>query len=401
MGILTIVMIALSAVALVFGMLYGMGRGRNRSILRLILILGCIAGAIFLREPVVEFLMEIEVAKGETVAEMLYGSIAGELPQGFSNFAVLLIGMIINLAIYFILFFLLRIVSWLILFPILKIFVKTEIDKRKGAGAIIGLIQGIVIIFAIVIPLNGLAIQVDKLSQIKMEMPNESEQTQQTQPVSLEIPPELGLSEYANSGLCGIYNSVGDWYFDMITTVEFEDSNVNLGDMCDVAVGLVDFMDATSEVADAFNAIKSTSGSKEEIASTIREKGLNILSTASKVDKMSKGNKELLSDLIKAVFTEAVDINVSLKTTNLATLASAFDGIAMYYEDEEINQEQATNIIQGVVDNWVMIENMIDSTMVLDTSGQSELFLKNALDEMQLTDQTQINKITTLFGLSA
>ena len=184
MGILTIVMIALSAVALVFGMLYGMGRGRNRSILRLILILGCIAGAIFLREPVVEFLMEIEVAKGETVAEMLYGTIAGELPQGFSNFAVLLIGMIINLAIYFILFFLLRIVSWLILFPILKIFVKTEIDKRKGAGAIIGLIQGIVIIFAIVIPLNGLAIQVDKLSQIKMEMPNESEQTQQTQPVS-------------------------------------------------------------------------------------------------------------------------------------------------------------------------------------------------------------------------
>ena len=184
MGILTIVMIALSAVALVFGMLYGMGRGRNRSILRLILILGCIAGAIFLREPVVEFLMEIEVAKGETVFEMLYGSIAGELPQGLSNFVVLLIGMIINLAIYFILFFLLRIVSWLILFPILKIFVKTEIDKRKGAGAIIGLIQGIVIIFAIVIPLNGLAIQVDKLSQIKMEMPNESEQTQQTQPVS-------------------------------------------------------------------------------------------------------------------------------------------------------------------------------------------------------------------------
>ena len=68
------------------------------------------------------------------------------------------------------------------------IFVETEIDKRRGAGAIIGLIQGIVILFAIVIPLNGLAVQVDKLSQIKIEMPSSGEQTTQSQPLSLEIP---------------------------------------------------------------------------------------------------------------------------------------------------------------------------------------------------------------------
>lgn len=400
MGTMTIIMIILTALALVFGTLYGMGRGRNRSILRLILIIGCIVGAIFLREPVIEFLMEIEVSKGETIFEMLYGSIASELPQGLGNFAILLVAMILNLVIYFILFFLLRIVSWLVLFPILKIFVKTEIDKRRGAGAIIGLIQGIVILFAIVIPLNGLAVQADKLSQIKIEMPSSGEQTTQSQP-ALEVPAELGLREYVGSGLSGIYTGIGDWYFDMITAVELGDSQVNLGDMCDITVGLADFMSATTDITQAFDAVKNPSGTKEEIASTLREKGANITAIDTKINKMEKGNKMLLSDLICGVFVEVADMEISLETTNLQSLAGAFEGIATYFEEGVINAEQANDIIQGVVDNWVMVDNMFDSTMMLDTSGQNELYLKNALDGMNLTDQSQINKIRTLFGLTA
>ena len=399
MGIITIIMIALSAVALVFGVLYGMGRGRNRSILRLILIIGCIVGAIFLREPVINFLMEIEVGPNETFYQMLTTSLAGEVPQGFGTFILVLVAMILNLIVYFILFFVLRIVSWLILFPILKIFVKTEVDKRRGAGAIIGLIQGIVIIFAVLVPLNGLAIQMDKLSQIKME--TSGEQTSQESGFSLEIPAELGLSEYTKFGLCNVYDTIGDWYFDKLTTVELYDSEINLGDMCDVAVGLGDFVSSTSDMADCFSIIKNGAETKQEIIDILVDRGAKITSTGVKMDKMNKGAKTLLIQLLEGVLSEQAGQNINLGNMDVTALGYAFTVVSNYYENQTLTQEQAKIVINGIAKNWSLVELLNDNSKWFDASGETENNLKSALEELGITDLEQKNQIMFMLGITA
>ncbi len=411
MGTISIIVIALTAVALVFGTLYGLKRGRNRSILRLILILGCVAGAIFLREPVIEFLMELDV-----VQELLQ-SLAGELPEAFQLYMLVLIGIVLNLLVYFILFFILRIVSWLILFPILKIFVKTEVDKRKGAGALIGLIQGIVIAFAVLVPLNGLAVQLDRISQVKMEMPAEGEgsggeqagaEQGNSEGFSLEIPEELGLSEYAESGLSNIFGTIGDWYFDMITTVKIsEEANINFEGVCDVTISMAGIMSSMTEINDGIEMMKDNGTATDvEKAQKLSEVGSSLSQTGKTIDQMGKGSKLLLNYVIDSFGQqgeggeegEGEGNSISLEELDLSLLGKAFTSLGNYYENGEVTLNEAQNIVNGLVDNWSIIESMLGSETLIDMQEESEEFFITALAQVE---QSQKTKIMQIFGIKA
>lgn len=195
---ISIIVIILLAVALLFGTLFGMMRGRNRSILRLILIIGCIAGAVCLVPMIKEIVMEIDTGKG-TLGEMLTameGEGGGNVPQEMLDISSALMTAI-SLLIFILVFNVLRFVSWLIIFPICKIFVKKDLIKKKGFGAIIGLVQGLVIAFAVLVPLNGLIGELHTISSTEIEGKT-----------MIEIPAELGLDKYEDSAISGDRKSV-------------------------------------------------------------------------------------------------------------------------------------------------------------------------------------------------
>ena len=203
---ISLIILILLAVALLFGMFYGLTRGRNRSILRLILILGCVGGAIYLTPIIKEILLELDTGNGK-LGDMLgamFGAGQENVPQEVIDMGNTFMEAI-NLLLYVITFFLLRFTSWFILFPILKIFVRKDLIKKRGLGAIIGLIQGLIIAFAVLVPLNSALVKVNTLSGFEVE----------GKPL-IEVPKELGLDKYQDSQRSGVLDSIGGWYLDII-----------------------------------------------------------------------------------------------------------------------------------------------------------------------------------------
>ncbi len=393
MGYINIAMIALTAVALLFGILYGMGRGRNRSILRLILIIGCILGAVFLRETVVNIILESNVGKE------LMASLSKEVPTDYQNIVLLLVSIIFNIIVYFLLFFVLRIVSWLILFPILKIFVRTELDKSKGMGAIIGLIQGVVVAFAVLVPLNGLFIQMDRLSRIEMKMPQTAQEEQvNPEELSFKIPKEFGLSEYVSSGLCSIYEGIGGWYFNEVTTANVDNKKLNLRDVCDVAIGATGIVSSASDIEQGFRILQSGTATDAEIAKSLKELGASISEKGEQINAISKDAKQFLNDIVSSAMGENTESEFTIDDIKLYSFGKAFTAIGEFYEDKEVTETQATDIINGMVDNWALIEGVIKDATLIDLEGTNEQNMRNAL---QSVNEEQKTKIMKLFGISA
>ena len=200
-------------VSLLFGALYGRMRGRNRAILRLALIVLSVVLAILLRGTVVDAIMGINVGDG-TIKESMSSAFGDSLPESMQSLIFALVEIMIGLMAFFLLFIALQFVTWLILFPILKIFVKKGENKRKGAGALVGLAQGLVIAFVICAPLTGILVQIDKIASIEMN----------GKPL-VKLPEELGISEFVSSAPGKVYNSTGGWFFNVVSSTKDENGN--------------------------------------------------------------------------------------------------------------------------------------------------------------------------------
>ena len=202
MGTLTLVMIVLTAIAVVFGTLSGIKRGLNHSILRFILIIGCAVGAIYLHQPLTDIIMEFKIGETSLVSTFI-GDVANE-QELIMNLYMLEI--IVKIGSYLIIFGLLRFLSWLFIFPILKIFVKKDLIKKKWWGALFGLIQGLVIAFVVLVPTNALFVSIDAFSKIDLQYN-----------IAQVHFADIGLEEYVSSPICQVYSSAGEWYCGLLT----------------------------------------------------------------------------------------------------------------------------------------------------------------------------------------
>ena len=201
MSILTLIMIVLMAIAVVFGTLWGLKRGLKHSILRLILIIGCAVGAILLHQALADAIMEFKIGE-ETLAQMFIGEVASEEELTMN---VLFVGFMVKIISYLIIFGLLRFLSWLIVFPILKFFIKKDLIKKRLLGMLVGFIQGLVIAFVVLVPLHGMFVNLNEGAKIPMKSN-----------VASDIVKDLSVEEYVNSGIGGIFDSIGGWYFEII-----------------------------------------------------------------------------------------------------------------------------------------------------------------------------------------
>ncbi len=365
----------ISAGAIALGALLGLLRGTNRSILRLVLIIACAVGAFFLMEKVADVILTIKVEGGVTLHESILAGLVegGELPESVQTLIIALIEIVVGLAFFLLGFIVLSFLSWLIVFPILKIFVKPGVKKRRLLGMIIGAIQGVVVAFVLCVPVTGITNEVQKLSEIEVDGKK-------------IIPVELNLEEFTDSEIYKIYNTSGDWFYETLTSKQTEDgTNVSLSDTVDVVVVVTDVVNETTNLATNLNKVSDSEANVQDKVDSLKNVGDNLINIGTKIDSLSDNAKEVLQQVITDVVgsfvgggdengeqeeiippaVQEVIENIDFDNLSLESTGEAIKGISSYIEKtdenfenygEEVTQEEVESIVNGVADNLFIID---------------------------------------------
>lgn len=416
MGYLTLGILGFTLLALLFGALVGCLRGRNRAVLRLGLLLLTVVLAILLRGVVYDTVAGLELnfdGKMATlpayISETLAESFDGETPEALNDLCLALTEILIGLVAFFLLFIVIRLISWLIVFPILKLFVKRGEKRRRGIGALVGLLQGAMIAFVICAPLTGLLVQTDRLSKIEME----------GKPL-FEAPPELGLTDYLDSAPGTVYDKTGAWFFSLLSTVESASgTKVSIEDTCDVLTATTEIVEKVTQLSDRMDRITAEDATVEERADAIRGVGDALIEIGDSIDSLSGDAKDLAEDLIGSLVTsfggedaeippEVTEVleDLELDDMDLAAVGGAVNSIAGIVEREggdAIAPSEANAIVDGIAKNAFLLDIIApegeEPPVLLEVSGEDASTFEAAIATSELSAE-QKDILRTMLGIS-
>ena len=466
MGIISTAMLALTLIGLGFGAFFGFVRGRNRAILRLILVVASIILAIVFRKVLINSVMAIEI-EGKPVKEALISMLnQGDMafPQSLIDLIFSIIEIFLGIIAYFIAFFALRGITWTIVYPICKIFVKKEnyitrkhakaikeaencvkeevaetteeqtevvsdtaegaeveekTEKKKfsfklpnmynnpkmkrGTGALIGLVQGVLIVFAVLMPLNGLIVQVNKIATIKMQ----GEQL-------IEIPADIGVEEYVNGGLGKTYTAIGGWYFNLLTSAE----KINFDDVTDMVTVVGGLADSITTITESMDVLQKEDATTQEKAEALSDAGNKLIEVGASIDSLSDQAKEQVNNMISDVKEmisggegsspeiEEFFNDLSIEDIDIAGMGHALIGASAIMEKQEgeaINQEDIDHIVTGLATNMKIVDMIMgeeETPTLVDNldEAQKEMF-ETALAEQELSSEDE-QTLRKLLGLT-
>ncbi len=413
MGDISTIIMGFTIFCIVWGFLLGLIRGSNRSILRCIIIVGCAVGAFFLKDVLIESAMSLEI-EGETLEDMLVGSMmeANELPEYLSQLIISLIEVIVGLVCFLVLFFVLQFVSWITIFPILKIFVRKGIKRRRLLGGIVGVLQGVIIAFVICSPITGAIVQVDKMSGLKFG--------EQTVGEMAELP---DFSDYLDSPIASIYTSTGSWFFDAITTyTDNEGNKITLDDTVQAAETGTKVVEEVEKITSSLEGLNDPNSEKSD-SEILRDVATSLGNIDEAIAETSDGGKQVLQQVIASVgemmskeegdgdssSTETTDKineiieNLDVEKIDFGAAAEAIEGIADYLDKEEgepITQETVEKIVNGLAGNEVIIEMIPEDTQLVAITDETEK--QNFIDAIENTDLSDEdkNKLMEILGLN-
>lgn len=418
MGYISLGILGFTCISLFFGLLFGFMRGRNRAILRLCLIVLSVIAAIAVRKTVVGFVMNFNLGDGtimEMITEML-NSGETQLPEAIQDIIFALVEIIIGLVSFFIILLGLSFVTWLIVFPICKIFVRKGKKKRVLAGGLVGLIQGLVISFVVCAPLTGIVIQVDKISNVKM----------QGQPL-FEIPAEIGTAEYIESAPGKIYDAAGSWFFDIVTSTKDEGGKkVSIDDTCDVVVAVAGIADSVTQITEKVDTMTSETATPQERVDTIKSIGDNLVEIGNSLDALSEDAQVIVNELVSSVkemITEGSEEGLppeveeflndfKVEDLKLASAGHALNGIASYIEKtsdefdttEPVTQEDVSNIVNGLADNTFIVDLIAGEgesvPQIIEVSEENKALFENAVNNTTIDDEKK-DTLRQLFGIAS
>ena len=411
-GELSTIIMGFTIFCVVLGFLLGLLRGRNRSILRMIIVLGCAVGAFFLKDVLIKAIMSFEI-EGQTIKDALVGAMleGGELPEYLTQLNVSLVEVIVGLVCFLVIFFVLQFLSWIIVFPIFKIFVRRETKKKVLFGGIVGILQGVVVAFVICSPLTGAIVQVDKMSNLKFG--------EETVGEMVEIP---DFSEYLASPLASIYTSTGSWFFNAITTYTDNGGNkVTLDDTVQAAETGTKVVEEVEKITSSLEGLNDPN-SEKEAPDILRDVATSLSNIDEAIAGTSDGGKQVLQQVIASVGemikneegsgessdTETMDKisevieNIDVEKIDFGAAAEAVEGIADYLEkdeDEPIAPETVGKIVEGIAGNPVIIEMIPEDTQLVEIANEEDkqTFI-DAIEDTELSDADK-EKLKEILGL--
>lgn len=412
MGYVTMAITGITLLALVFGFLFGLMRGLNRSLLRLVLVIASAVVAVLAREFVVDIIMGIDTGDG-TIEQMIVAMLSeGEsaLPESLQSLVLALVQIVIGLLVFYVIFLVLQFLTWIIVFPILKIFVPKG-RRRSLLGGLIGIAQGVIIAFLICAPATGIVTQVDKISKIEMQ----GEQL-------LPMPEEIGVEEYIASPTYQIYNTAGAWFFDTVTSITTADGNkVSIDDTVDVAVAVSGIADTITELQTSIEEISREDATDQERIDAMRDVGDGLIEIGNSIDELSGDAKQMINDVISSVkdmvdeeelTPEVEDFieNFDIDDFNIASVGRALNGMASYVEntsddfdnDGEVTQQEVNDIVNGFADNALILDMIIggeETVEFMDVDAEHEDMFESAIMNNSKLTPNQKAKLKEAFGV--
>lgn len=377
--LLSIAIIAIAGVAVLFGFLLGLKRGFDKSLIRIILVAVALVAAWLLREQITNWIMNITVSSGKTVAQ----TITEAIPADYANFADMIlpiVKMITCVAVFIASFIILQFATWLIGLIVGVFFRRTN---ARLLGGVIGLVQGALVAFAIIIPLNGAILSTEKLTSLEIN----GEQP-------LNVQEYVDFTEYKESQVCKFVSKIGDGIYAQLASVKVESGErKNLDDQIDAFVAGVKI----AEQAQKFNEIDTSNGLDENNVAQIKQ----ILADIDEIKgQLTPEQKAALNEMVAAA-SDALGLTDSIADIDITEVDFTSEGAildkALAYQNGEIlDAEAAQELVNSLAESKFILP-LADGNMTVDVPlvKQGEILnaVNNLGDDVSEETKTAIKKL--------
>ncbi len=461
MNYIEIGILALTGVAILFGLILGIARGSRRAILRLILVLLCIVAAYFLKDPVTNIALNEEVPEsiagtsetGEAVTVQQF--IVNQLPEDVRSLGetvvVPLVKVIAGTAMFLLLFLALQFLSWLIIYPICKIFVKKAKKKRNkdgevvygkkhgGIGAIFGLIQGVAVALCLCITLTGLAIQADRVVAMVDDLSSATQASASVDSMEFAfadedvggvstdsstsestsiIPPEIEqmLKDYENTTVGKFYGETCSPAFTYISSVKISNEDgttqtITLGGQVDALQTMVDIvvevqkssatlqgidfsnLSSLSDLQDVFAAIDNIKdGLSDEAKATVNaviSSAIDMIPVPEEAQGFLGGVKDVLKE------TDFTEISFSNELTIISSVSEKLEDVS------SITTDDVAEMINTISESQLIVPVLGSMDVDLNLSDSEKDQLNAAFDQLpEDTNEETVEVLKNLLGLT-
>lgn len=436
MNILYLVVVALTALPIVIGALLGLKRGLNRSVLRLVIVAVSVLAAWLLREKLTEIIMNLDISgivgsanPGDTIRTMIEGAFSAEQAD-MVKLVMPIVQILVGVIAFLLSFIVLKFAS-LIIFWILKIFVRPGKRKNRLFGGLVGLAQGALVAYFICVPLNGLITTVDTISRIEIpssvaaeapasgvmsvsaELDSVSSSSASNNPLK-DICEQLGIYEYRASGISGLYDSVSFGVYNSLTTVKNESGkNVTLGIQVDAIVAAVKVANAAQQLGEI--DFSAEGGLNDESVDKIKETFNEIENIK---NEMSEEARESLTEMITVAvgsFAGETGVDFSKLDLNEVNFSKAGEAVEEAYNLQKTLQDENATEEDIKKQTETVIEKVVDSKLVtaaadmgVDLSGliedeESKNSVKQTIEELKtdgMVDEETAEALKKILGIS-
>lgn len=370
--------------------LSGLKRGMARAIFSLVLVLTCFILVLVFESNIAKYVMGIDVG-GQTLKEMIVSTLAQDPSmESLVGKIIPLVEILIGIVAFVVGFIVLYIASRII-YLIGKLFIQPE-NKQRLLGGLIGLVQGVLIAFIICVPLNGLLLEVNKLSTIELEG---------AQIISLN---SIGYDEYKDSKFNSLLTTSGGGLFKQISKTTTEDGKtVTLSGQVDTVVTAVKIIDKVSKLPEVDFNEGLTVDSVQDIIEILRELDEIKAESSDEVLETIDSLIDSAVDLIGGSLGEDLNIDISqisVKEIDFENEAVLIESVAEILETEDfesVSQEDVDEIIETFADSKLILPIIESVGIDMELPEEAKDVLLESIEK--LDNQEQINRLKELFNI--
>ncbi|MBO5926222.1 MAG: CvpA family protein [Clostridia bacterium] len=385
MGIsLTTVFTSIILFLVVTGFLFGLIKGMARSIFSLILVVACLVFVFVFDHKLASLVMHLDVG-GQTLKEALTSALSqtegmGALVEKLVPLIEILIGVIGFIIVFIASYFISRVIYF-----IGKFFIRPT-RKMRLLGGLFGIVQGLVIAFAICVPVNGLLLEINKFTEIEI---------QGEQVFNLD---SLQMKEYEESTINKLLVGVGDGFFKELASTTTEDGKtLTLSGQVESIVSVVKIANHVSKIPEINFEDGLTTDTVKDVADILR----NIEDIKQDTSEEALETIDSLIQTAVEVFEVQIDIpELSIKDVNFENEAVIVEAIYEITENESLEGvENLDEVVEAFANSKLVlpIAEMALENSEINLPEDVKDDLETAIDKLE--DPEQIQKLKELFGI--
>lgn len=391
MNYIELFVLVLVGIFLVLGLLIGFGRGGKRATLRLVLIAASIIVAWIFKGTLVDKLVSLELFSVDSGKVNIIEYINLSLPEELKNISYLVeyIVIMIFTALSFVVIFIVLKLLTLIVYAILKHLFSTKNGKQTLLGGVVGTVAGAMIAFAICVPLNGMILEVAKVSEMEVD-------GQKIIDVS-SMPAELNFNEYANSKISTTLSKLGNGFFTKLTTIKTDEGkSITL----DEEIQAITFVAGMSDNISKIQNVDFSKGVNSENIGEVKD----ILASLDEIKAdMDEGAIEIINKAIKDVadsFGEELPIDLNefdLSQIEFTNEGNILEQAYKYQTEGEVNADE---LIKDLSNSKLVLPLAKNMGFNLELNETQKADVEAAISKLENVDAETVSDIKNIFNIN-